>query len=479
MQPYVLAKDVLGSMQGILDGSHTVRDIIPVDDRLPVHEEASLPLPQRPGWELVKSIVAPGVGPIKDGNVRFGVLLGAGAFGRVYSGRWADRDVAVKVIEHDALSSAAVEGEVQLMISFQHPNIVQAYLLVSYVRKDSSSHMSQRLGRAAAGGFRPQRQQQHVHSVQSPFAAVDGGNGSPDNSVVLSPVLFAKTSSSHAVSLGRVASLPTTEGEGLLDTANLHHALRSASVSGAHSRLTLQQLQHQPTRVSSETPVVETWLVQEACDCGTLERVVQYWTAGKGLEQRPEAMLPVLMLLHDAAKGLQQLHTRNVVHGDVNARNVLVSSCPASETGMIAKLGDLGVSRAVKQHETHRTTRTVGTMSHMPTETLRYGRISPAVDVYALGIMMWEVYTGQLAFPDLHYGQFYEAIVIRDMRPQVSQEVPPDYLLLMKHCWATNPSDRPSMDGVLQCLDSMIQQRLQDRQPAMAAAAAAAEGNSG
>jgi serine/threonine protein kinase len=35
---------------------------------------------------------------------------------------------------------------------------------------------------------------------------------------------------------------------------------------------------------------------------------------------------------------------------------------------MVAKLSDLGLSRVVKQHSTHRTTNTVGTMSHMPPE---------------------------------------------------------------------------------------------------------------
>jgi hypothetical protein len=46
-----------------------------------------------------------------------------------------------------------------------------------------------------------------------------------------------------------------------------------------------------------------------------------------------------------------------------NARNVLVRSSPSG--GVVAKLADLGISRVIKQHSTHRTTNTVGTMSHM------------------------------------------------------------------------------------------------------------------
>jgi serine/threonine protein kinase len=40
----------------------------------------------------------------------------------------------------------------------------------------------------------------------------------------------------------------------------------------------------------------------------------------------------------------------------------------------------------------------VGTLSHMPPEMLRFGRMSPAADSYAFGIMLLTLYTGQEAF---------------------------------------------------------------------------------
>eukprot|EP00878_Enallax_costatus_P018848 GHUV01019865.1.p1 GENE.GHUV01019865.1~~GHUV01019865.1.p1 ORF type:complete len:104 (+),score=19.50 GHUV01019865.1:160-471(+) len=44
-------------------------------------------------------------------------------------------------------------------------------------------------------------------------------------------------------------------------------------------------------------------------------------------------------------------------------------------------------------------------MSHMPPELLRSGRMSTAVDIYSLGIMMWEMYSREVAFKELHYGE--------------------------------------------------------------------------
>jgi hypothetical protein len=48
---------------------------------------------------------------------------------------------------------------------------------------------------------------------------------------------------------------------------------------------------------------------------------------------------------------------------------------------------------------------------------MRLGRLSPAADVYAFGIMLWEVLTGREAFAGMHCGQIFEAVVLRQQRP--------------------------------------------------------------
>jgi hypothetical protein len=51
----------------------------------------------------------------------------------LYSCRWAGRDVAVKVIEHNTDTTVPVEREVTLMLSFNHPNVVRAFHFVTRV----------------------------------------------------------------------------------------------------------------------------------------------------------------------------------------------------------------------------------------------------------------------------------------------------------------------------------------------------------
>lgn len=64
-----------------------------------------------------------------------------------------------------------------------------------------------------------------------------------------------------------------------------------------------------------------------------------------------------------------------------------------------------GLSRALAAGQSHATTRTVGTLTHVPPELLCAGRLSSAADVYAFGVMMWEMMTGCVPYKGLMYGE--------------------------------------------------------------------------
>jgi serine/threonine protein kinase len=192
-----------------------------------------------------------------------GELLDAGSFGRVYRARWNGADVAVKVIAHEAARAEEVENEVLLLMGLQHECIVAAYHYVTYARSSDSA--------AAAA---------------APAAAAEGSS-----------------------------------------TSNTGHA-------------DVQDSAHNPSCNSSSAAVrkgaqhkarAESQLVMEFCDCGTLAHV----TAGlrqqhkQQVQQKRGDQVPVqaLLLLQDVARGLQAIHSENVVHGD------LVSSCPGDPSG--------------------------------------------------------------------------------------------------------------------------------------------------
>uniref|UniRef100_A0A383W1M2 Protein kinase domain-containing protein n=1 Tax=Tetradesmus obliquus TaxID=3088 RepID=A0A383W1M2_TETOB len=446
----------------------------------------------KPGWELTASRTAAAqpqgdaaaaAAAGSDARIHFGELIGSGSYGIVYKARWAGRQVAVKVIEHDtSAAAAAVTNEIQLLLSFNHPNIVKAHHYVTYTQISSTATGSSS-GRWWGSG---RGSTDSTHALVPAAGAATGSSTADANGAAAAAAAAAAARAvaavaSHSSGGGR-GLLPSKSGAGTAAAAAAA-AEGSASNGGAtgrdqwwsfdsksNSKNNSINNSKQQQQLSCIGPArAETWLVTEYCDLGTLHHVVRTMHEADhpppGQLLSVKAKLRLLLLLRDAAQGLQALHAAHTVHGDLNSRNVLVASSASSPCGMTAKLADLGLSRVLQQHATHRTTQTVGTMSHMAPEVLRSGRLSAASDIYSFGIMLHTVFTGEEAFRSLHYGQFFQTVVLEGQRPPVSVALPGDVLMLMERCWAPDPADRPSADRLLELLGFLIQVRQQNLAP--------------
>ncbi len=113
--------------------------------------------------------------------------------------------------------------------------------------------------------------------------------------------------------------------------------------------------------------------------------------------------------------------------------------------------------------QTHHSTRTAGTVSHMAPEVLRAGKQSPAADVYAFGIVMWELATGRSPFANAHYGEVFERVAINGERPALEaalqQQLGEAFMVLMQACWATDPAMRPTFEQVCRALERLLAQQ--------------------
>ena len=77
----------------------------------------------------------------------------------------------------------------------------------------------------------------------------------------------------------------------------------------------------------------------------------------------------------DIASGMAFLHSRGIVHGDLTGGNVLLATDPSSPNGVVAKVADFGLARAMEV-QSKIETRTYGTVTHMPPELLEKGIFS-------------------------------------------------------------------------------------------------------
>jgi len=92
-------------------------------------------------------------------------------------------------------------------------------------------------------------------------------------------------------------------------------------------------------------------------------------------------------------EALAHAHARGVIHRDVKPGNVMVCARP-EEAGAPVKLTDFGIARIVGGEALTRTGDVVGTLAYMAPEQAEGRRVTPAVDVYALGLVLYEAFTG-------------------------------------------------------------------------------------
>jgi serine/threonine-protein kinase len=192
---------------------------------------------------------------------------------------------------------------------------------------------------------------------------------------------------------------------------------------------------------SGQDPDGEHYYVMEALDGRSLGQVL-----------REDGPLPVgraLALLEQICRALAAAHGRGVVHCDVKPDNVLIE--PLADGGERAKLIDFGISRLPGAGRLTRDGEVIGTPEYMSPEQAAGEEVDALTDVYATGVLAFELLTGCLplvgptAIATLVAHQTQLPAPPGQRRPGLGPEV--DELVL--RALAKRPADRfPSMQAM-------------------------------
>lgn len=271
-------------------------------------------------------------------------------------------------------------------------------------------------------------------------------------------------------------------------------ALAEARVGHALSHPNVVRTLEYAVSAGGEEPVA--WIVQEFCGAGTLYDAVDRGWLRDGFDffSAPD-LAALLHTLREVAAGLAHLHAAGVTHGDLTGANVLLvprgpgfdqeedgvresgpgggggdlhhpeDSTPTHPThegldtpqqtlapdprAFRAKLADFGMSLPLGRGAVLQEVTTYGTVSHMPPELLEAGRLSHAADVYALGVLLYEMHEGQRAWRGLRAPQVLHRVLalgqeLRPAPPRPGNPVHAALVALMSRCLSRDPGTRPS-----------------------------------
>jgi serine/threonine protein kinase len=148
------------------------------------------------------------------------------------------------------------------------------------------------------------------------------------------------------------------------------------------------------------------------------------------------------------AHGMARLHELGVIHRDLKSMNILL------DLKLYPKIGDFGIARFTDVNEGEMT-QNLGTPHWMAPELFSSSNYTQKVDVYAYGMLLWEMLTEQLPFRG-KTGLQVAMGVCKGERPTFPKFVPAGLATLVRGCWAQDPEKRPDFLSVYSLLARKI-----------------------
>ncbi|KXZ50017.1 hypothetical protein GPECTOR_18g170 [Gonium pectorale] len=197
-------------------------------------------------------------------------------------------------------------------------------------------------------------------------------------------------------------------------------------------------------------------IAMEFCDAGSLADAL---AAGRFRRKVPggfgalEPWLPgIYATLLEVALALRHMHAMQLVHCDLKPANVLLKSNMRDPRGFSAKLSDFGLVKMVLDDSggtggvIGRDVRT-GTITHMAPELIAATEdscITASADVYAFGVLMWEMHSGCNVYLGVNSGEIRRRVAEGSLRPEFPPWADERYRSLADACLHFLPAARPS-----------------------------------
>jgi hypothetical protein len=191
---------------------------------------------------------------------------------------------------------------------------------------------------------------------------------------------------------------------------------------------------------------------------GDIAAVVEFCAQGAlvsalyGAKPRQWTTKELVQVAYDSACGIMHLHANNIIHRDIAARNVLL----AGRHDLTAKVADFGMSRSIDgAHNELATATKIGPAKHMAPEQLQRLAYSKASDVFAFAVLLFEIFAREEPWKNVAPVNAITKVIAGE-RMSVPQSAPDAVRVLIPHCWAHDPAQRPDMRTACKVLEEEL-----------------------
>src|SRR5438552_1218579 len=166
------------------------------------------------------------------------------------------------------------------------------------------------------------------------------------------------------------------------------------------------------------------FVIMEYVNGPSLRELIDQQPAGLGIQK-------AAFFLREIGKGLTFLHDCGIVHRDLKPGNIFY------EDGYV-KIGDYGLSKAISASQHSGQTMSVGTVHYMAPE-VGSGNYNKTIDVYSMGVMLYEMLMGRVPFEGATMGE----VLMKHLtaQPEVDQ-LPAPFPHVIRKALAKDPADR-------------------------------------